>query len=120
MVEIQDATEIGGRLEDYITIAKEGKSITVEIALREQHVKQKSLSGEIGGDSIKPDTYLLFGDYFFEYEGKRHIVSKIYMYATLEESADATRITRNIANARLKMDYARLKAANIQFEEKYL
>jgi hypothetical protein len=41
------------------------------------------------------------------------------MYGYLEEPPRDFWVNINIANARLKMDYQRLKNAKISFEEKY-
>jgi len=41
------------------------------------------------------------------------------MYESTEESLNDARINKSIANERLKMDYKRMKDANITFEEKY-
>jgi hypothetical protein len=47
------------------------------------------------------------------------LVTKVYMFGSSEESPDSVKINKSIANARLKMDYQRLKDAKISFEEKY-
>ncbi|MGQ9571516.1 MAG: hypothetical protein ACUVUQ_11910 [Thermodesulfovibrionales bacterium] len=65
------------------------------------------------------DMYLLIADYTFTIENDVKRISKVYMYGSAEESLTAVKIDTNIANERLKMDYSRLKEANISFEEKY-
>jgi hypothetical protein len=46
-------------------------------------------------------------------------VSKVYAISPLNEVEVNAKTTRHVANERLKMDYARLKAAGVQFEEKF-
>jgi hypothetical protein len=82
-----------GRLEDVIALAREGKDVHAEIDLKKQLVTQ-----------IEKDV---------------RQVSKVYVYGFFEEPAGAFWVNVNIANARLKMDYQRLKDAKITFEEKY-
>jgi hypothetical protein len=48
-----------------------------------------------------------------------HKVSKPYMYGVSEVSANMALRELQIANKRLKMDFNRLREANITFEEKY-
>jgi hypothetical protein len=59
------------------------------------------------------------GEYIFRVGGEVQNVTKVYMFGSLESSQDVTKVDRNIANERLKMDYKRLRDANITFEEKY-
>ena len=63
--------------------------------------------------------YLLFGDFLCECEGESGTISKIYVYGTGEESHSASQVNKSVANARLKMDYQRLKDAKIKFVEQY-
>lgn len=107
------------RLEDFIFLAKEGKNVRVEIELRKQLAKQKVHPEETEEMKGEIDTCLLIGDYTFRVEGEVQNVSKVYMFGFLEEFLSATKTDKNIANERLKMDYRRLKDANIPVEEKY-
>jgi SOS response regulatory protein OraA/RecX len=118
MAEVLEKGEFG-RLEDFILLAKKGKDVHVEIELRKQLGKQKVHPEETEEMKDEIDTYLLIGDYTFSVEGETRSVSKVYMFGTLEESLDASKIDENITNGRLKMDYQRLKDANIPIEEKY-
>jgi hypothetical protein len=116
-----EALEISkfGRLEDFIALAKTGKDVHMEIELRKQLVEQK-VHPEVTVDmKSEIDMYLLTGDYTFKVEGEVQNISKVYMFGSLEESQSAARVDRNIANERLKMDYRRLREANITFQEKY-
>ncbi len=59
---------------------------------------------------------LLMGEYTSNVGEKTNKVSKIYVFGTREEPFTSSREYKNIANARLKMDYRRLAKANIIFE----
>jgi hypothetical protein len=108
-----------GRLEDFIELAKQGRTIGVEIKLKRQSVIQKinfAKTEESGGDI---ETYLLVADYLFKIEGQKHKISKVYMFATATESANANRANANIANFRLQVDYGRISAVGIKFAPKF-
>ena len=118
MAEMNNKDEIG-RLEYFIGLARKGKRIKAEIELRKQPMIQKVHPSETPDMKDEINTYILIADYTFELDEPSHKVSKVYMFAVAEESVDAARINRNIANARLNMDYQRLKAVNIEFQEKF-
>ncbi len=108
-----------GRLEDLVALAKEGKEVQLTVELRKQIVTQKVEAGGAEGGKGGVDMYLLIGDYSFkvgEHAGK---ISKIYVSGTVGEPLNATRKNMNIVNDRLKMDYMRLRDADIIFEEVY-
>jgi hypothetical protein len=107
------------RLEDLIALAREGEKVLAEVTLRKQLVTQKVHPEET--EEMRPDVnmYLLIGDYTFKVGKDVKQVSKVYLYGSAEESMTAAKVDTNIANERLKMDYRRLRAANISFEEKY-
>jgi hypothetical protein len=100
------------RLEDFIKLAKEGKKIEVEIELEKKNITEKLPGKEV-------NAYLLIATYLFKHNEKTTLVSKVYMMGFMEESLNLVRTHKNIANARLKMDYRRLKEANIKFREKF-
>ncbi len=100
------------RLEDFIGLAKQGKTIQLSVSLR----KEKVISTE--ADKQK-DMYLLICDYDFVVDGQKITISKIYESGLSNEPLNATKKHIYIANARLKMDYMRLRDANIPFEELY-
>jgi hypothetical protein len=108
-----------GRLEDVIALAREGKDVHAEIDLKKQLVTQKVHPADTGDMKSEIDVYLLIGAYTFWIEKDVRQVSKVYVYGFFEEPAGAFWVNVNIANARLKMDYQRLKDAKITFEEKY-
>jgi hypothetical protein len=108
-----------GRIEDVITLAGEGKEVSAEVDLRKQIVTQKVHPGDTEDMKSEIDVYLLIGAYTFWIGKEVRQVSKVYVYGFLEEPPGVFRTNINIANARLKMDYQRLKDAKIAFEEKY-
>jgi hypothetical protein len=114
-----------GRIEDFIALAKEGKDVKVAIDLKKQLVTQKVPPGDTEDVKREIDMYLFMAIYTFSAiytfgaEKQVNQISKVYMLAFSEESPDDLKINTAIANARLKMDYQRLKDANITFEEKY-
>jgi len=107
------------RIEDFIALAKEGKDVHVEIDLKKQVVAQKVHPGNTEDMKREIDMYLLTADYIFKIGKDMKLVSKVYMFGSSDESPDAIKVNKSIANARLKMDYKRLKDAKITFEEKY-
>jgi hypothetical protein len=108
-----------GRIEDFIVLAKEGKDVHVAIDLKKQVVAQKVHPDETEDMKREIDMYLLIADYTFTVGKDVKPVFKVYMFGSSEESLDTVKVTKSIANARLKVDYQRLKEANITFEEKY-
>jgi hypothetical protein len=118
MVEVSGKSELL-RIEDFIALAKEGKGVNVTIDLRKQPVVQKVHPGDTEESKGELDMYLLFGDYTFKIGKWEKVVSKVYMYGTVGETLNETKVNKSIANERLKLDYQRLKEVNIHFEEKY-
>lgn len=116
-----EVSEIGdyGRIEDFIALAKEGKDVQVAIDLKKQVVAQKVHPGITEDMKDEVDMYLLTADYVFKVGKDMKLVSKVYMFGSSDESPDAVKVNKSIANARLKMDYQRLRGAKITFEEKY-
>jgi len=108
-----------GRLEDYITLAMEGKQVQVSIDLKKQIVIPKVHEGDTEGLKSKTDLILFWAEYTFQMGENVKKVSKVYMFETSEESLDNAMQNILIANQRLKMDYQRLGKAKIMFEEKY-
>lgn len=106
------------RIEDFIGLANEGKDVRVTVNLRKQMVSQRMHPNETEESLGTIEMYLLCADYAFSTADLEKVVTKPYVYACLEESLSESRINRSIANARLKLDYRRLKDANIEFEEK--
>jgi hypothetical protein len=107
------------RLEDCIALAMAGKIVHADIELGKQLVREKVHPEETEEMKAEIDMYLLVGDYTFNIEGEACNVSKVYMFGSLEESLDAAKVDKSVANERLKMDYLRLRDANVTIEEKY-
>jgi hypothetical protein len=108
-----------GRIEDFIALSKGGKKVTLSIELEKKLVSQKVPPGVTEDMKDEVDMYLLSANYIFKVGEVAKLVSKVYMFGSSEESPDAVKVNASIANARLKMDYQRLKDARITFEEKY-
>jgi hypothetical protein len=108
-----------GRIEDFIALAKEGKDVHAAIDLKKQVVAQKVHPDETEDMKSEIDMYLLIADYTFKVGKNVKPVAKVYMFGSSEESPDAARVNKSIANARLKIDYQRMRDVNITFEEKY-
>ena len=107
------------RLAYFIELAREGKKVRVEVALRKQLVEQRLDGDETNQVADKVGMYLLIGDYRCECDGESGTISKIYVYGRLGEPLETGRINRTVANERLKIDYQRLDHSNISFSEKY-
>jgi hypothetical protein len=114
-------SETGGfrRLEDLIVLAEERKDIHLEIELIKEVVMQKVHPEESGEMDDEIYMYLLIAVYSFSVDSNIIKISKIYEFASIEESVDATPEYKDIANKRLKADYLRLKNAGISFKELY-
>ena len=107
------------RLEDYIELAKQGKSVNVKVGLMKQFIKEKLHPNETDDMTDELDMYLLNGEFICGSAGNITTISKVYVLGSVEETAVESQVNKNIANERLKMDYQRLHEANITFEEKY-
>lgn len=107
------------RLEYFVQLARRGKKVGVEVTLRKELVEQKVHPEETEDMTGMTHMYLLLGDFLCECEGEVNTISKIYVYGTAEESVSTGQVNKSVANARLKMDYQRLKDAKIKFSEKY-
>lgn len=103
------------RLEDFIDLATQGKDIQLSVDLKKQIVTTQT-PGEAKGAK---DMYLLSCDYSFSVDGRKTTVSKIYVSGNSGEPLNAAKQNTYVANARLKMDYMRLRELNIPFEEKF-
>ncbi len=109
--------EMPVRLEDIISWVKEGREVKVNVELTKEDIIQKVLVE--AGDAEEIHAYLLTGNFAFKLDGKTYRVSKAYLRGYASESVHVSAANRNIANARLKMDYERLMQAGIRLEQKY-
>jgi len=119
MTEINEEKSHFGRLEDFIEMAKTGKRIEMEVELRKQSMIQVADVGETHDTNVEISTYLWIADYTFKTDGQIYKLSKVYMFAAAHDSPNSLRLNNTIANARLQVDYNRLKAAHINFHEKF-
>jgi hypothetical protein len=107
------------RLEDFIALAKQGKKVKAGIVLKKQLVQEKVHPEETLDMSDAVGMYLLLADYTLAGGGESGSISKVYAFGSTEEALDSARVTKSVANERLKMDYRRLKDAGIACDEKY-
>lgn len=107
------------RLKDFIVLAKGGRRIEADIELRRQIVMQEVYPDEAQARRDEVDAYLLMGDYNFEVEGESYKVSKVYLMGFQREALYIADLNKSIANKRLKMDFRRLKDADIKVVSKY-
>lgn len=107
------------RLEDFISIARRGDEVELTVVLEKRFFTRKFAPYTMGEPEDEIDMYMLAADYIFIVEGKSHEVTKFYAFGMEGESPSTARREINVANERLKMDYKRLKEANIVFSEKF-
>jgi len=108
------------RLEDFISLAKQGKQIQVLIDLKNKivtpavdpHQKPEDAKGN-------NNMYLFIGEYSFTVAGETYKVSKVYAYGTFTHSRDSLEQNMRFANDLLKTDFNLLKEVKMKFEEKF-
>ena len=71
------------------------------------------------GSKEKIDGHLFIGDFHFYIKSEMYTVSKVYSLTYLTNDPNDLHVDRQIANARLKMDYNRLLKGGIEVPEKY-
>ncbi len=108
-----------GRIEDFIALAKDGSKVHAGVDLRKQLVSEKTRPEQGQDASGELDMYLLSALFAFRVGGKEWRVRKVYMVGAAREFSHERTIDRQIANARLKVDYKRLKDANIVCDEAF-
>ena len=118
---MEKKTEINeyNRIEDFILLSEQGTKVSATVELRKQIVTQKVHPEDTAEMKAEVDMYLLIGDYTFSVGTNTKKVSKSYMYGSTIESTNDAKISKNIANERLKMDFKRLKNGKIKFEQKF-
>ena len=107
------------RLEDFIGLAKQGKKINLKVELTKYPIISNQPPEKRYLVSAKKDMYLLIADFLFGNEPDIITISKVYAMGCADEAATEDQSNKEIANARLKMDYERLKKVSINFEEKF-
>lgn len=106
-------------LYDFIVLGKGGRRVEAYVELRKQIVMQETYPDETLVRRDEVDAYLLMGDYNFEVEGETYKVTKVYLMGFVREAPYIADLNKSIANKRLKMDYRRLKDADIKVAPKY-
>ena len=116
-----ESTGFKERLDDFIKIALSGKSVRLEVKLRQSYTQQVDRSEATDDIPVATDLSLFMAD--FEANPPvpdiPEIVSKVYALCPINEDEITTKAILRVANDRLKMDYVRLKEAGVRFEEKY-
>ena len=105
------------RLEDFISLSKQGEIISLDVHLRLENILRQGEQCE--GSKEQIDGYLFIGDFYFYIKGEMYNVSKVYSLSYLTNDKNDLHVDRQIANARLKMDYNRLQKAGINVQEMY-
>jgi hypothetical protein len=115
------ASDFQGRLDDYIKLAKSGKSIRLQTRFYRKWFKEVSHSNATDDLDIEMDKCLLMADFssINAEQGMPEKITKAYMISAINENEIDDKTTCYIANERLRMDYTRLKQADILIEEKY-
>lgn len=120
-----DSQMVGGgfkeRLDDFLELAQTGQTVHLRIAVYQKLIKQVSQSGATDDIDIEMDMRLLMADFMpiSAAQSKPAMVTKVYAICPVNESEIEAKITLHIANERLKVDFNRLREANIQFEETF-
>jgi len=107
------------RLEDFISLARKGQEVNLTVTLDKQILTRKFEPYTVGEPEDEIDMYIFSADYVFIVQGKTHEITKLYAFGVEGEPLNTTTHNMTVANERLKMDYKRLREANIGFEEKY-
>jgi hypothetical protein len=110
---------IYSRLEDFISIARKGEKVDLTVVLNTRIFTRKFDPYTMGDPEDEIDMFILSADYLFVVEGETKEVTKYYASGIEGESASVTKRNIYVANERLKMDYERLREANIVFLEKF-
>jgi hypothetical protein len=106
------------RLDDFFKLAGSGQTVELEIKLHRDIVKQVSQAESTDDINIETDMSLLMADFKTAQgiTGGPEMVSKVYAIGPVNENDIDDKTTRHVANQRLRMDFARLKEANVKFE----
>jgi len=107
------------RLEDVIRIANEGQRVDMEVELKTLPMIQEVHAKEADKKPHNINSYLLIAYYTFKIDLQSYKCSKVYMFGAIEESLTTKEMNKDIANARLEMDYKRLRDAHVHFQEEF-
>ena len=105
------------RLEDIIALAKKGNKIRGEVELLKRPIILKiHPEAQIVEET---EAYLLTAKFKFYVGDQTYEIERIYVMGFPTEEFEKERENINLANARLKEDFKRLKESGIEIEEKY-
>ncbi len=105
------------RLEDVIEKAKKAQKASADVKLLKRPIKfLVHPEAEIVEEQ---EAKLYSAEFHFDIDGEKIQINKVYLTEFITESPEDTMVNRNIANARLKKDFERLKAAGIEIKETY-
>ena len=105
------------RLEEVIQLAKAGNEVKAEVQLLKRPIILKiHPEAQIVEET---EAYLLTAKFKFQVGDQTIEIERIYVMGFPSEDFEQERANINLANARLKEDYRRLKEAGIKIEEKY-
>ena len=107
------------RLEDFISLSRGGETVTLTVVLNKQFITRKFDPYTMGDPEDEIGMYILSADYMFDLGGEVKEVTKYYVSGIEGESPGDTKRNFHVANERLKMDYKRLREAEIVFMEKF-
>lgn len=107
------------RLEDIIRIAIAGIRVTCVIEIRRKNIEIKVTEAEADGHQVDINAFLLLAEYTFSFEESTGHVSKVYVFGRTQKDRGIPKGDRDVANQRLRVDYERLRLANIEFKEVY-
>jgi hypothetical protein len=107
------------RLEDFISIAKKGEKVDLTVVLNKRIFTPKFGAFTMENPENEIDMHIFSADYLFVVAGETIEITKYYGSGIEGKSLIETKNTIYVANERLKIDYKRLREANINFLEKY-
>jgi len=105
------------RLQDFISLAREGEKVDLTVTLNRQIFTRKFYPSKTGTSEDEIEMYILAADYAFFVAGKTYEITKFYASGIEGETPAETQQNIHIANQRLKMDFNRLREGDIVFAE---
>ena len=120
MTTIEREVSYKERLEDFIALAISRNKGRFEVNLRKEIVKRKVFPEETDNLKVEKDLYLLMADFtLVDLNDKSRKVTKIYAFGDINENEVEEKLIRTIANERIKLDYQRLRDADIKCQERF-
>lgn len=107
------------RIEDFISLSRKGEMVDLTVTLNKQFVTRKFDPYTMGDPEDEIGMYILSADYLFALGGEVKEVTKYYVSGIEGESLSDAKRNIYVANERLKIDYKRLREAEIVFLEKF-